>query len=61
MGGGISSDLVANTKGIDLELGKISEDRTASIDAWYLTYWDSDYPEHLKTFYDAPIGIFVLG
>ena len=57
---GISSDLVAKTKGIDLELGKISEDWTVSIDARYLTYWDSDYPEHLKTIYDPPIGIFVL-
>ena len=58
---GISSDLAAKTKGIDLELGKKAEDKTASIGARYLTYWDSGYPEHLKTIYDAPVGIFVIG
>ena len=58
---GISSDLAAKTKGIDLELDKMAEDKTASIGARYLTYRDSDYPEHLKTIYDAPIGIFVIG
>jgi DNA processing protein len=58
---GISSDLAAKTKGIDLELDKMAEDKTASIGARYLTYWDSSYPEHLKTIYDAPVGIFVIG
>ena len=58
---GISSDLAPKTKGIDLELGKKAEDKTASIGARYLTYWDSGYPEHLKTIYDAPVGVFVIG
>ena len=57
---GISSDLAAKTKGIDLELGKKAEDKTASIGARYLTYWDSGYPEHLKTIYDAPVGISAI-
>ncbi len=58
---GISGDLAAKTKGIDLDIGKKAEDKTDSMGAKYFTYWDSCYPNHLKTIYDAPVGIFVLG
>ncbi len=58
---GISGDLAAKTKGIDLDIGNRAMDKTASMGAKYFTYWDSDYPEHLKTIYDAPVGIFVMG
>jgi DNA processing protein len=58
---GISGDLAAKTKGIDLDTGTQTMDKTASMGAKYFTYWDSDYSEHLKTIYDAPVGIFVLG
>ena len=58
---GISGDLAVKTKGIDLDIGNRAMDKTASMGAKYFTYWDSDYPEHLKTIYDAPVGIFVMG
>ena len=58
---GISGDLAAKTKGIDLDIGTRAMDKTASMGAKYFTYWDSDYLEYLKTIYDAPVGIFVMG
>ena len=58
---GISGDLAAKTKGIDFDIGNRAMDKTASMGAKYFTYWDSDYPEHLKTIYDAPVGIFIMG
>ncbi len=58
---GISGDLATKTKSINLDIGKRAEDKTDAMGAKYFTYWDSDYPAHLKTIYDAPVGIFVLG
>ena len=65
---GISRDLASNIKNFDLDLGKAAEDTTNRMGAQYYsywdsryTYWDSRYTEYLKTIYDAPTGIFVLG
>ena len=58
---GISGDLAAKAKGIDLDIGNWEMDKRASMGAKQFTYWDSDYLEYLKTIYDAPVGIFVMG
>ena len=58
---GISGELAANVKRINLDIGKRAVTTTESMGARYFTYWDSEYPELLKIIYDAPVGIFVLG
>ena len=58
---GISGELAANVKRINLDIGKRAVATTESMGARYFTYWDSEYPELLKIIYDAPVGIFVLG
>jgi predicted Rossmann fold nucleotide-binding protein DprA/Smf involved in DNA uptake len=48
---GISGELAANVKRINLDIGKRAVATTESMGARYFTYWDSEYPELLKIIY----------
>ena len=58
---GISHDLCTQIKAMNMDTGLRALEKTKEMDAQYLTYWNSGYPELLKVIYDAPVGLFVLG
>ena len=57
---GISHDLCTQIKAMNMDTGLRALEKTKEMDAQYLTYWNSGYPELLKVIYDAPVGLFVL-
>jgi len=58
---GVSHDIAGKIRQIDLKTGHDAIDNIHRYGGTYLTYWDDTYPEPLRSVYDAPIGIFVLG
>jgi|FLOH01.1.fsa_nt_gi DNA processing protein len=57
----ISHDIAGKIKKVDLDYGQIALDKIQKLGGFYSSYWDDDFPEPLRSVYDAPIGIFVLG
>ncbi len=58
---GISRELAGNILKMDDSPGKTALENILKINGRYLTYWEPAFPERLRSIYDAPIGIFVLG
>ncbi len=58
---GITPVIAENVSNIETGYGIEALENSEKIGSRYFTYWDEDYPNMLKTVYDAPVGIFVLG
>jgi len=58
---GISAEIALNIRAMDDGYGRLALDNIATIGGRYCSYWDEEYPDLLKTVYDAPVGIFTLG
>lgn len=57
----ISHDIAGRIQKLDLDYGKKVLDDIFKLGGIYTTYWDDDFPDPLKTVYDAPVGLFILG
>ncbi len=58
---GISTEIAGNILAIDESYGRRALENITKIGGQYHSYWDEEYPELLKTIFDAPVGIFTLG
>lgn len=58
---GITRTIAENIRNIETGYGIEALENSDKISSRYFTYWDAEYPEILKTVYDAPVGVFVLG
>lgn len=58
---GISAELASKIKNVEIDYGKKAIENVNKMHGRYISYFQDEYPEELKTIYNAPIGLFSMG
>ncbi len=58
---GISVEMAARIRNLNSDTGNAALDLTSEMNARFLPFWDSCFPEILNTLDDGPVGVYVQG